>query len=296
MVTNKRFFRENFILNKSIKVELRVVITALFVPIILCSCLKKTELSDYRVHHSALTRPTSLAKTSSSQAFALSKASKSQPEKAQEAIPPMHQPPSRYGNLANYKVMGKEYKVRSHTKEFKQQGIASWYGPNFHKKRTSSGETYDMYQMTAAHKTLPIPCFVRVKNLENGKVITVKVNDRGPFHNDRIIDLSYAAAKELDMVAKGTAAVEINIIANPMNKASKHLWYIQTGAFSRQDLADKMANKIKVILSSGALVKIIDKNEIHLVNLGPFETKEIVNEVKEKLSSIGINESFTYLN
>lgn len=129
---------------------------------------------------------------------------------------PKHEPRSRYGNPRSYVVFGKRYYLLESSKGFVQSGIASWYGPNFHGKKTSTQETYDMYQMTAAHKTLPIPCYVEVRNLDNGRVITVRVNDRGPFHEGRIIDLSFVAAKKLDIVKSGTARVEIRVI-DPSN-------------------------------------------------------------------------------
>lgn len=131
------------------------------------------------------------------------------------AIPdavPREEPRSRYGNPETYEVFGRRYRVMKSAKGHVERGLASWYGPGFHSERTSSGEPYDMYAMTAAHKTLPIPCFVRVTNLENGRSVVVRVNDRGPFVGDRIIDLSYTAAWKLDMLRAGTAKVEIRVL------------------------------------------------------------------------------------
>ncbi len=119
---------------------------------------------------------------------------------------------SKYGNPKSYVVLGKRYYVMNDNRGFSQQGIASWYGKKFHGKRTSSGESYDMYAMTAAHKTLILPAYIEVTNLRNGKKVVVKVNDRGPFHENRIIDLSYAAATKLNVVAKGTALVKIRVV------------------------------------------------------------------------------------
>lgn len=118
-------------------------------------------------------------------------------------------PKSATGNMAQYTVFGKRYKVMDSAANFTEQGKASWYGDKFHGRKTSSGEIYDMYAMTAAHKHLPLPTFVRVTNLENGKSVVVKVNDRGPFVGRRIIDLSLAAAEALDMVEQGTAEVRV---------------------------------------------------------------------------------------
>ena len=124
-------------------------------------------------------------------------------------VVPKKEPLSKYGNPPSYVVFGKRYHTLKTANGFNERGIASWYGKKFHGRKTSSGEVYDMYKMTAAHKHLPLPTFVKVKNLENGKIITVRVNDRGPFHDNRIIDLSYAAATKLGILGKGTAAVEI---------------------------------------------------------------------------------------
>ncbi len=122
---------------------------------------------------------------------------------------PRNEPRSRNGNPPFYDVMGKRYFVLSSSVGYVERGVASWYGPGFHKVRTSTGEPYDMYAMTAAHKTLPLPAYVRVTNLQNGRSIVVRVNDRGPFVGNRIIDLSYTAAAKLDMLRNGTAMVEV---------------------------------------------------------------------------------------
>lgn len=119
---------------------------------------------------------------------------------------------SKYGNLASYRVFGKTYHVMTTSKNYEEQGVASWYGTKFHAQRTSSGERYNMLAMTAAHKTLPLPTYVQVTNLRNGKKIIVKVNDRGPFEANRIIDLSYVAAKKLGMLGHGTAYVDVKAI------------------------------------------------------------------------------------
>ena len=122
---------------------------------------------------------------------------------------PRYEPRSRNGNPPFYDVMGKRYFVLSSSVGYVERGVASWYGPGFHKVRTSTGEPYDMYAMTAAHKTLPLPAYVRVTNLQNGRSVVVRVNDRGPFVGNRIIDLSYTAAYKLDMLRNGTAMVEV---------------------------------------------------------------------------------------
>ncbi len=131
-------------------------------------------------------------------------------DKIPDAVP-RREPRSRYGNNP-YKALGKRYRPMKSAKGFRQKGIASWYGKKFHGRRTSSGETYDMFKMTAAHPTLPLPTYVSVTNLDTKKKIIVKVNDRGPFLHGRIIDLSYAAAQKLGIARKGTGRVLINAI------------------------------------------------------------------------------------
>jgi rare lipoprotein A len=122
------------------------------------------------------------------------------------------EPKSRYGNMKSYVVHGKRYYTKASSRDHVERGLASWYGRKFHGRKTSSGERYDMHQMTAAHKTLPLPSYVLVTNLENGRKAVVRVNDRGPFIRNRIIDLSYAAAKRLDIVDAGTAKVEVRSV------------------------------------------------------------------------------------
>jgi rare lipoprotein A len=128
-----------------------------------------------------------------------------------DAIPRL-EPRARNGNPPFYDVFGKRYFVLSSSAGYWERGVASWYGPGFHKVRTSTGEPYDMYGMTAAHRTLPLPAYVRVTNLQNGRSVVVRVNDRGPFVGNRIIDLSYTAAAKLDMLRNGTAIVEVRAI------------------------------------------------------------------------------------
>lgn len=125
---------------------------------------------------------------------------------------PQQEPISRYGNPNHYEVFGQRYKTMQHSLGYEAEGTASWYGRKFHGQRTSSGEPYDMYAMTAAHKSLPLPTYAKVTNIKNGKEVIVKINDRGPFVKDRLIDLSYAAAKKLGIHASGTGKVKISAI------------------------------------------------------------------------------------
>lgn len=125
---------------------------------------------------------------------------------------PKAEPRSRYGNKETYSVLGKTYRLLPDARGYVERGIASWYGNKFHGYMTSSFEPYDMYAFSAAHKTLPLPSYVRVTNLDNGKSVVVRVNDRGPFHENRVIDLSYAAAVKIGVWPKGTGLVEVRAI------------------------------------------------------------------------------------
>ena len=122
---------------------------------------------------------------------------------------PAREPRSKYGNGPRYEVFNKTYTVMQSSAGYQERGVASWYGKKFHGNLTSNREVYDMYQMTAAHKTLPLPTYVQVRNLRNNKTVVVRVNDRGPFVDNRIIDLSYAAALKLDLIGDGTGLVEV---------------------------------------------------------------------------------------
>jgi rare lipoprotein A len=165
-------------------------------------------------------------------------------------------PRSKRGNPPFYEVYGVRYKVMNSSTAYKEQGVASWYGKKFHGRDTSSGERYDMYAMTAAHKTLPLPTNVRVTNLENGKSVILRVNDRGPFVKNRLIDLSYAAAQELDVVANGTAVVEVVALNSAYNEnaavsqsqtasnSQNVKMYLQVGAFGEPGNAQKLADKL----------------------------------------------------
>jgi rare lipoprotein A len=140
------------------------------------------------------------------------------------AIPdavPRHEPRGTRGNPPFYEVFGKRYHVMASADGWVERGTASWYGPGFHNASTSLGEPYDMYAMTAAHKTLPIPAYAEVTNLRNGRKVVVRINDRGPFVGDRIIDLSYTAAAKLDMLTAGTAPVEVRVITPGRQMASR---------------------------------------------------------------------------
>lgn len=186
----------------------------------------------------------------------------------QNAVP-RAEPKSRGGNKSSYRVLGKTYRVMPSAVGYKERGTASWYGKKFHGHKTSNGEIYDMYAMSAAHKSVPLPTFLRVTNLDNGRQIIVRVNDRGPFHGNRLIDLSYAAAYKLDMLGKGTARVELeaitpgrgSVVARPVaarqpastSSAASQLslpvgQYFQLGAFSTRQAAVNVQHDARSIL------------------------------------------------
>lgn len=175
----------------------------------------------------------------------------------QEPVP-RDEPRSRYGNRSPYTVLGKSYKVRDSAAGYSERGVASWYGAKFNGRATSSGELYDMCLFSAAHKTLPLPSFVRVTNLDNGRSLIVRVNDRGPFHSGRIMDLSYAAAVRLGVDRTGTARVELQAIDGDGNPApsvqvaqgagiavegSERI--VQVGSFGEKVNAQRLADRLQ---------------------------------------------------
>lgn len=209
---------------------------------------------------------------------------------------PVSVTPSKYGNPDSYEVFGKTYYVKDSADGFKQKGIASWYGNKFHGQRTSSGEKYNMYSMTAAHKTLPIPVFVEVTNHDNGRKAVVKVNDRGPFHQGRIIDLSYAAATKLGVAQKGTANVSIRVLTpesdkKPRRKNSAAVassmvsendkLYVQVAAFSTQENALQHLGKLQGEGFNDVRLHIEDTKgkAIYRVRIGPLPSEHVAKNV-----------------
>ncbi len=199
---------------------------------------------------------------------------------------PRYEPYSKYGNDP-YRVFGKTYVPLKSAQGFEQRGIASWYGKKFHGKPTSIGETYNMYAMTAAHKTLPLPSYVTVINLDNNKRVTVRVNDRGPFVGDRIIDLSYAAASKLDLVRPGTGPVLIRAVApggtgHPSLPQREH--YLAAGTFSSKDNALKLRKVLRRAGFDNTNVKRkkTSGRTYYQVRIGPIEmTSEIDRLIRE---------------
>lgn len=208
-------------------------------------------------------------------------------------IKPHYEPKSKYGNPETYHVLGKTYNVLNSSEGFKQRGKSSWYGTKFHKKRTSSGEPYDMFAMTAAHKTLPLPTYIKVKNIENNKEIVVKVNDRGPFHDDRILDLSYSAAKALGIIAAGTALVEIEAI-HFSSKSKNPKLFLQVGAFSNKAKAQLYQEELQNLLSKTSIT-IEKKGALYALIMGPFIDSEQRSNTRQILQQHGISSSFSFL-
>jgi rare lipoprotein A len=237
---------------------------------------------------------------------------------------------SKYGNLSSYRVNGKYYYTMKSSKNYHEQGVASWYGTKFHRQRTSSGEPYNMLAMTAAHKTLPLPSYVQVTNLKNGRKVIVKVNDRGPFEANRLIDLSYVAAKKLGVVGHGTAFVDVKAIdpgemntttffaqntkkpeISPSSRISPFLAqnskkpevshssfssvYLQVGAFQNRQYAEKLKNRLSPMVSSPIHVTKLAHAAHHLyhVKIGPLKDVATANQLTARLKQIGISSKQT---
>lgn len=232
------------------------------------------------------------------------------------------------GNPPFYEVAGKRYYVMDSSDGFRESGIASWYGRDFHGRTTSSGEVYDMYSMTAAHKSLPLPTWVEVTNLANGKRVIVKVNDRGPFVDGRVIDLSQRAANELGMIETGTARVQVRALGAPATAPPAPVvaaaeappaerqgggfslisearadtvgpdsqpfrpMYVQVGAFSDRNNANRLAERLKRDGFSGSFVLTTGegRDRIHRVRIGPIQAREF-DRIRTDLRAVGVNES-----
>lgn len=211
---------------------------------------------------------------------------------------PGPEPKSAYGNPRFYEVQGSRYYVSHSADGYRERGVASWYGRKFHGRRTSSGETYDMHAMTAAHKTLPLPTWVRVTHLSNGRSIVVRVNDRGPFVDNRLIDLSYAAARELGMVEAGTGLVEVEaldfdapVMAGDDVAASEPL-YMQVGAFAERANAERRLGQLETAGLTGVFVMraATDRGAVYRVRIGPIGSVEAFDSITAQLADAGIRE------
>jgi rare lipoprotein A len=241
------------------------------------------------------------------------------PDLPDDAVP-RPEAKSRYGNGPVYEVLGKRYTVMPSSAGYKERGVASWYGKKFHGNLTSNREVYDMHAMTAAHKTLPLPTYVRVRNLSNGREVIVRVNDRGPFVHNRIIDLSYSAALKLDMVGSGTGLVEVEAISfdkpsgdRPVRQVTppepvaaapapsptpktidEDRIFVQVGAFGSRENAERRLNAIRdaSILASFIVEDTSVSPALYRVRIGPIRGIEQYDLVVEELEKIGIPDPY----
>ncbi|NOY62094.1 MAG: septal ring lytic transglycosylase RlpA family protein [Gammaproteobacteria bacterium] len=220
---------------------------------------------------------------------------------------------SKYGNPHSYAVNGKRYYTLKSSAGYAEKGVASWYGTKFHGRRTSSGEAYDMNAMTAAHRSLPLPTYVEVRNLRNDRKVIVKVNDRGPFHENRLIDLSYMAAVKLGIVATGTGLVEVRAIdprawrdgraaaaSDALNSrgdnrvgqsaAAAAILYVQVGAFTRYDNAERLKNRLANILFHPVQISPLREAEqtYYRVRIGPVESVAETDRLVDRLKQIEV--------
>jgi rare lipoprotein A len=220
---------------------------------------------------------------------------------------PRIEPRSLYGNKSPYTVLGKTYRVLSDARGYDERGIASFYGAKFHGYKTSSLENYDMYAFSAAHKTLPLPSYARVTNLENGKSVIVRINDRGPFHENRLIDLSYAAAVKIGIWPKGTGLVEVRAIdpahrdddapaeeltaqaAVPSGSAHPAIW-LQVGAFSDLANADRVVTRLRSARLAPVQVTDVEVNghNIRRVRVGPLDDVDQADRVTDQIEELGL--------
>lgn len=210
---------------------------------------------------------------------------------------------SRYGNHSPYIVFGKTYYLEDTNHDFEQTGMASWYGKKFHGHKTSNMEVFDMYKLTAAHRTLPLPSYVEVTNLENNKKVIVRVNDRGPFKSKRIIDLSWAAAKALDYDKKGLTKVHLKLVQAPGRQPEKikpstttlthqqenkdemeGLKFLQVGAFSDKNHALNIASELsELILLPVHVTDAVAQNTLYRVRIGPLSEDENIIDIIQKV-------------
>ncbi|HEX7814071.1 septal ring lytic transglycosylase RlpA family protein [Dyella sp.] len=216
---------------------------------------------------------------------------------------PKNEPRSLYGNKSPYSVLGRTYSVLPSANGYVERGIASFYGNKFHGYKTSNLEDYDMYKFSAAHKTLPIPSYARVTNLENGKSVVVRINDRGPFHDNRIIDLSYAAAVKIGVWPKGTGLVEVRALVpgepdtpppppapSPSNGVPQPGIFLQVGAFSDSANAERVAQQLRA--ANFAPVQVIDTQvngrTVRRVRLGPISDVDKSDQITTQIETMGL--------
>lgn len=217
---------------------------------------------------------------------------------------PRTEPRSTRGNPPFYEVAGQRYLVLDSAIGYEERGIASWYGTKFHGRETSSGEPYDMFQMTAAHKHLPLPTFARVTNLENGRSVVVRINDRGPFIANRLIDLSYAAAVRLDIVGTGTGLVDVRALPHGDAEmpdvsdtgtpvAENPDIFVQVGAFSSLENAERVATRLRLVnlYNVNLYTRENESPQLWRVRIGPLNGVAEVDRVMERVIRAGFNDS-----
>ena len=213
---------------------------------------------------------------------------------------PRAEPRARYGNHSPYEVFGKTYTVMPSSQGYRARGVASWYGSKFHGRRTSSGEPYDMHLATAAHKSLPLPTYAEVTNLDNGRRVIVKINDRGPFKDNRLIDMSYGAALRLGMIGTGTANVEVRAIdvgggsevahRSPPRAVPSENW-LQAGAYSRREGAQELKRRLE--RSDLVPVSIRDGGGLYRVWLGPYASATEAERAAQRAIELGFERPHT---
>ncbi len=223
------------------------------------------------------------------------------------------------GNKSPYTVNGQTYRVMRNEDGYRERGYASWYGEKFQGHNTSNGEVYDMYQLSAAHKTMPIPGYVRVTNLENDRSIIVRVNDRGPFHTGRVIDLSYAAAYMLGFDDKGTAMVEVEAIVptssgatvastststsitapvvTQIAPATAAGQYLQVGAFADMQTAEQLSEKLRGLTTRPVFIRSVDTENpsqtLHRVRVGPIPDAVEITRIKDVVVAADLGRPYT---
>lgn len=219
------------------------------------------------------------------------------PETSPPDAVPKAEPRSRQGNPPFYQVNGQRYFVLPTAAGYKERGVASWYGPGFHRGQTSNGESFDMHGMTAAHKTLPLPTYVQVTNLKNGRSVVLRVNDRGPFKDTRIIDLSRAAASKLDMLREGTAFVEVRALTGETqaadSPASAGALFVQAGAFGDRANAARLVQRLQSEGFANAAVRedVVNGRGLFRVRVGPVPTVNDFDRTVVRLRKLGLQDA-----
>lgn len=226
------------------------------------------------------------------------------PGQIREIIPKI-ETRSASGNPPFYEVRGERYYVLDDADGYQERGIASWYGKKFHGRLTASGEPYDMYAASAAHKTLPLPSFARVTNLENGRSIIVRINDRGPFVENRLIDLSYGAAVQLDMIKNGTSFVEVQVVSpkspgrrpsSVINKPTDaaDVLFVQVGAFGDYRNAARLRSMLldAEVADVMILKDRLDGRVVYRVRIGPVASLEEFDATIARVSELGISDAY----